>query len=243
MSGGWFAVKRGITRHHVFQGHPERLVVWMWLLDNAAWKDTPHDVNGKTVIVPRGSVSASSRRIAKECGLGHQVVRTALDRFKSEHMVNTRLTHGRSLITLCNYEKYQTPKDDANTAPNTRLTHDQHTANTQKNKVNNITSNSVTNVTGQEAAPDLAKLVFDHGTKLLTDAGIDARQARSIIGKMRKEHGDGSLMEAIGKAQREGAISPVEYLQGALRWQKKSRPTADDSAPRGMDGNVLPLRN
>ena len=112
----------------------------MWLLDNAVWKETPHDINGKTVMVPRGAVSASERRIAKECSLGYQVVRTTLKRFKDEHMINASLTQGRSLISLCNYDKYQTQGNDANAAPNAGLTQDQRKPNAQKNKVNNRTT-------------------------------------------------------------------------------------------------------
>lgn len=132
---GWFAVKRGITSHPLFKGQPERLAVWMWLLDNVAWKDTQQDFNGKLVPVPRGSVCASPRHIAKEVGVGHQVVRTALKRFQTAHMTITNLTHGKSVISLCNYEKYQSPENSTNT----RLTHVQHTPNTQKEQGNKVT--------------------------------------------------------------------------------------------------------
>lgn len=132
---GWFSVKRGITQHHLFRGDAERLMVWLWLLDNAAWKDTRHDVQGATVTVPRGSVCVSLRHISGETGVGLQRVRTAIKRFTDENMIDTQLTHGKSLITLCNFEKYQTPNSPSNTAP----TQDQHSANTQKKQGNNIT--------------------------------------------------------------------------------------------------------
>ena len=137
---GWYAVKRGITSHHLFKGKPERLAVWMWLMDNAAWKDTTHDVQGCTVSVPRGSVCASSRHIADMVGVGHQVARTALKRFESELMINTKVTHGKSVVSLCNFERYQDPNSVANTAPNTPLTQDQHKPNTQKKQGNKVTS-------------------------------------------------------------------------------------------------------
>jgi hypothetical protein len=136
---GWYAVQRGITSHHLFKGKPERLAVWMWLMDNAAWKDTTHDVKGITVSIPRGSVCASSRHIAERVGVGHQVARTALKRFEIELMINTEVTHGKSIVSLCNYEKYQDPNFIANTAPNTSLTQDQHKPNTQKEQGNKET--------------------------------------------------------------------------------------------------------
>jgi hypothetical protein len=129
---GWYAVQRGITAHHLFKGRPDRLAVWMWLMDNAVWKDTTHDVQGHTVSVARGSVCASSRHISLAVGVGHQVVRTSLKRFEDELMTNTKLTHGKSIISLCNFEKYQDPNMNANTQP----TQDQHKTNTQKEQGN-----------------------------------------------------------------------------------------------------------
>lgn len=131
MSGGWFAVKRGITTHEVFVGRPDRLLIWMWLLDNAAWKDTKHDVNGKVIVVPRGCVSASERRIARETGLGYQVIRTFLSQLKTERMINAEVVQGRNLIRLCNWDVYQLTDKPANAPPNAPpnagLTHDQRT--------------------------------------------------------------------------------------------------------------------
>lgn len=122
MDNGWFSVKHGITGHPLFKHHPERLAIWIWLLDNAAWTDTEHDIGGKIVTVSRGSVSVSERRIATEVGVGYQVVRTALERFRTEQMVNAAVTHGRNMITLCNYGKYQTPENTPNALPNASLT-------------------------------------------------------------------------------------------------------------------------
>lgn len=132
---GWFAVSRGITSHPLFKGKPDRLAVWMWLLDNAVWKDTTHDVKGHTVEVPRGSVCVSERHISKECGVGYQVVRTAIKRFTTEHMVNTKVTHGKNVITLCNYSKYQ----DLEKPYNATLTQPQRNANAQKEQGNKVT--------------------------------------------------------------------------------------------------------
>lgn len=139
---GFYLITRGITSHPLFKGRPERLAVWMWLMDNVAWQDTKHDVSGKIISVPRGSVCASPRHIAKQCGVGHQVVRTALKRFESEQMVNTNITHGKSVISLCNYEKHQQPEKAANTA----LTQHQHSTNTQKKQGNKETTVEDTNV-------------------------------------------------------------------------------------------------
>lgn len=110
-------------------------MVWLWLLDNAAWKDTKHDIQGASADVFRGSVCASLRHISEQTGVGLQRVRTAIKRFSDENMIDTKLTHGKSMISLCNFDKYQNPNNAANTLP----TQQQHTANTQKKQGNKET--------------------------------------------------------------------------------------------------------
>jgi hypothetical protein len=156
---GWYAVQRGITAHHLFERKPERLAVWMWLMDNAAWKDTTHDVKGHTVVVPRGSVCVSERHIADKCGVGYQVVRTAIKRFASEQMINATPTHGKSLITLCNYGKYQDVNKDANAAPNATLTQRQRNPNAQKEQVNKLTKEGPKGPSDFEAVEILSTIV------------------------------------------------------------------------------------
>lgn len=211
---GWFSIKRGITSHPIFAGQPERIAIWVWLLDHACWQDTKHDVNGSIVIVPRGSVSASERRIAKEVGVGYQVVRTFLARLKAEHMINAEVTQGRNLITLCNWDKYQTPKEGHNAAPNAAVTHDQRTKE-QGNKY------SVSKDTGAAAPNDPEKVMFEVGKRVLCDAGKTAAAAGKLLGKWRRDHGTEAVIVAIGRAQREGAIDPVSFIEGCLRFKAK----------------------
>lgn len=209
---GWFSVKRGITSHPIFKGRPERLAIWIWLIDNAVWKDTPHDVSGKTIMVRRGSVCASERRIAAEAGVGYQVVRTFLARLKAEHMINATVTHGRNVITLCNYEKYQSSKPSDNAQDNAGLTQRQRT----KEQGNNL---SDTYVSG-EADFDPVKVMFDSGIALLGQSGVPASSARSVIGKWRAAHGVEAVIAALGRAKREGAIEPVAFIEGCFRRRK-----------------------
>lgn len=149
---GFFLITRGISKHALFKRKPDRLAVWVWLLDNAAFKDTTQDAKGKIVPVPRGSVCASLRHIADETGVGHQVVRTAIKRFETERMINTKVTHGKTVISLCNYDKHQHSGEGGNTAPNTSLTQDQHKPNTQKKQGNKVTKDTNVSLDAKVAA-------------------------------------------------------------------------------------------
>jgi len=220
---GWFAVKRGITSHPIFKGSPDRLAIWLWLLDNAAWKDSPFDIRGMTVIVPRGSVCASERRIADEVGVGYQVVRTFFARLKTEQMINASVTHGKNIITICNYERYQNALGGDNAAPNAPLTHDQRT----KEQVNKILPSSLRSEGATPAAVSPEKVMFDAGLSILTSSGVNDRQARVLLGKWKKEHGAEAVIVALGKCQREGAIDPVSFVQGCFKHKTKNDGSPD----------------
>jgi len=137
---GWIAINRGIFDHPVFAGHPERVGVWVWMLHRAAWRDTRQDANGRTITVKRGQLLTSYRQMSKATGAGVQVIRTLMDRLRDEHAIDTDTSTGRMLITICNYEKYQSALAGGNTVENTGATQDQHRTNTQNEQVNNITN-------------------------------------------------------------------------------------------------------
>lgn len=76
----------------------------------------------------------------------------------------------------------------------------------------------------EDPAPDPRKSVFNSGIRLLGQAGYNPKQARSLIGLWLKDHGDGEVLSALGKAQREGAIEPVEFIQGIFRHKRQREP-------------------
>lgn len=81
------------------------------------------------------------------------------------------------------------------------------------------------NGSGATAPPDPDKIMFDSGVRLLTAAGKSEANARSLLGKWRKAHGAGAVIESLGAAQREGAIDPVSFIEG--RWRHTAREAAD----------------
>jgi hypothetical protein len=89
-------------------------------------------------------------------------------------------------------------------------------------------TDSVAKATGGEPPKcDPVKALFDDGVKLLTDAGTKETQARSLIGKWRKAHGDDATRTAIQAAYDHGAIAPVEFITASLTRVPKSHETWD----------------
>jgi hypothetical protein len=83
-----------------------------------------------------------------------------------------------------------------------------------------VSSNEETGTVVPQVDP--VKVLFDSGIHLLALAGLSAAKARPLIGKWRSAHGTEAVIVALGRAQREGAIDPVAFVEGCFRAKAKS---------------------
>lgn len=99
-----------------------------------------------------------------------------------------------------------------------------------------IANSSVASATGGKPPErPLVEIVFGPGLRLLTSNGVVEKQARSLLGKWRNQYGDESLLAALGKAQREGALDPVGFVTGCLKAGGNRKGKADDRFARKME--------
>lgn len=139
---GFIALHRDVFTHPLLKDG-DRFRAWFWLVANAAWKTTRHDARGKTIEVHRGQICAGREYLAKEWGWSPSAVERFLTRLETEHMIERETGHGKSLITICNYDKYQDVSDEAGqkTGQSTGQKSDRNrTAKEQGNKGTNISS-------------------------------------------------------------------------------------------------------
>lgn len=92
---------------------------WDWLVAQAAWQDTRIMVKGTVVALRRGQLSYSVRFLAERWGWSKSVVDRFLGQLKNETMIGTDTGTGQLIITICNYDKYQTAPDAGGTASGT----------------------------------------------------------------------------------------------------------------------------
>ena len=105
---GVFALDRGIFDHPVFadEAFTER-EAWAWLIAEAAWKPRVRRVAHGTVSLARGQLAASIRFLGERWGWRKGRAERFLARLKAEAMIETRPETGISVITICNYARYQ----------------------------------------------------------------------------------------------------------------------------------------
>ena len=105
---GVFAVDRGIWDHPSFANEPltER-EAWQWLIAEASFKDRTKRIGSVVLALSRGQVGASLRFMADKWQWSEPRVRRFLKRLKTDAMIDASTGAGITVITVCNYNKYQ----------------------------------------------------------------------------------------------------------------------------------------
>lgn len=112
MVSGFICLHRDALDHPLLQD-AGRLGAFLWLVARAAWKPVPFDINGKVIIIERGQLCTSRSLLAKAWGWSPSAVERFLTRLKTEQMIEQATGQGKSIITICNYEKYQSISSEA----------------------------------------------------------------------------------------------------------------------------------
>ena len=93
---------------------------WLWLLENAAWKDrTRFNGKGEEIAIKRGQLQVSLAGLATAFGWSKKRVRTFLDRIENVSKVVTVKGTAGTIITICKYEEYQGADEPSGTPKGT----------------------------------------------------------------------------------------------------------------------------
>lgn len=108
MSRGFINVTRGMFDHPIFAPEPytER-EAWQWLIEQAVWRDTTAMVGRYRIALRRGQCAFSMRFLAVKWKWSEGAVRRFLDKIRTDGMTEQRATRQATIITICNYDKYQ----------------------------------------------------------------------------------------------------------------------------------------
>lgn len=189
---GWFAVSREILDHPIFNGRPDRLYAWIWILSNAAYKDTKQDVDGHIIDVPRGCLCASQAMMQRGTGMSRQALRTFLNLLENANVISpkpaTKSTKSRTMITVCNYDKYQASQPNQQPSSNQAATKQQPIKETKK-QINNNTpkppkgAGDLVKILSEVCSEEVAEDFVKHRKAI--KAPMTGRAAELIVGKLR----------------------------------------------------------
>ena len=153
---------------------------WLDLIQSARFESSQVILNGRVIEVQMSEVAASRRYLEKRWGWGSTKVNNFLDYLKKNQMITTKQTSGQTIITLCNYERYNGKQTREQTtdkpATNQRQTSDKPKE--KKEKKDNIIPPAISN---EIASPPIGE------PEKTIDSGKEAEQTRIKLSQQEKE--------------------------------------------------------
>lgn len=104
---------------------------WVWLVMEASWKDRTVRVGDYVAETKRGQLAGSVRFMAKAWSWTAAKVQRYLKRIEKLKMIRVETDTGISIVTICNYDKYQNDPKASDTGP----IQDRYRTDTNENKV------------------------------------------------------------------------------------------------------------
>ena len=130
MSGS-VMITRDTLAHPFFRAetYTER-EAWLWIIMQARWKSGQARAGDLTVDLQRGELAASVRFMAEAWQWTPARVQRYIERLKKVKMICVKTDTGISVVTVCNYDKFQTTEADTDTGP----IQDRYRTDTKENK-------------------------------------------------------------------------------------------------------------
>lgn len=151
MSQGWICVHRQLLEWEWFSDHNTfRLFVYFML------KANHQDKKWKGILIKRGQHLTSLDAISAGSGLTKSQVRTSIKKLKSTHEIAHESNKQHTVITVINYNLYQS----GDTQVNTQVTHESHTSDTPMTPNNNV--NNENNEDNKENRSSFINDGFEH---------------------------------------------------------------------------------
>lgn len=123
MNHGWVKLHRELLDKSIWTNSTvEQRLLLVQLLLLVTHKPVEYDIYGDKRMLQPGQLLMSLRKLAAECDLSYQVVRTGIDRFEKLGFLTQQVTQRGTLISIVNWGKYQGSDDEANATSNARLT-------------------------------------------------------------------------------------------------------------------------
>jgi hypothetical protein len=256
---GFYLMHRGWQENPMFGREPHsRRDAWVWLIEHAAFKDTRVGVAGKSISINRGQLCYSLRYMASAWGWDDAKVRRFLARAELEKMIACVADAGQTVITICNYDAYQTTDSVDDAPPDAAATQQRRSGDANKNEGKELKEDSEepSGSSADASAPpppplDLKSIVF--GQVLTWLVGASSRSESSVrawLGKCCRDYGDGNVIMAAATIRAGPApVDPFSRMVDELKRMtgtngKSPRQSAEDKSRRlaeGMAGALVAL--
>ena len=176
---GWVKLHRCILDKAIWTtSNPEQKVILVTILCLANHEEKQWHWKGKKFICKPGQFITSSISLASKSGCSRQNVRTALTKFQNYDFLTYESTKTGILITVVNWDKYQSYKEETNQPTNQDLTNSQPTANQQLTTNKNYKNNKNNKNNKKYIYADFVSMTEEEYKKLIDAFGENGTKDR-----------------------------------------------------------------
>lgn len=122
---GWYRLHRGWQEHAVFRSEAFcRRAAFVWLIEHASFEAGEVRLPAGVVTLKRGQLAHSLRFIAEAWKWPEAKVRRFLTSLREAKIIDASVDAGRTIVTICNYDKYQSRERITDAPADAQVTHD-----------------------------------------------------------------------------------------------------------------------
>lgn len=199
-----------------------KAAAWAWLIDHACYKATPANVNGKIIELRRGQIAASVRFLAEAWGWSTTRVFRCLRSFQDAGAITCSTETGQIVVTVCNYDKYQSPQVLRMNGSETASEQERNDSGTNLKEGNEVKEEEIPDSphgeSDRETVSDGLGVKGELWGRCLNwlSAHSDNKNPRSTIGKWIKRHGELAVLDAFDTAMKKDPVDPISYITALL---------------------------
>lgn len=186
----WRKQWRKVWDNPSLRGRPNHMLVWMWILDHAMWKDGEEvRFDNKIIKLKKGQVTCGSLQISIETGCSPSTISRVIRDLASESLLERLVDARCSLITVKNWATYQGGERLSDSQMVLKRVADESQMRT-KEEVKKLITKETKNLSVAEATPsETARDFFENEPQqeklvvLLADGGQQEEKCRAEIKK------------------------------------------------------------
>lgn len=213
---GWIKLHREITDHWVWDCEFSTAQAWIDLLVNACHKPNKLMIKGQLIELKRGQQARSEVTLSRDWKWSRGRVRRFLNQCENDGMIECKSTHLTSIITICNYDSFQscgtadgTANDTADGTANGQLT-------VHKQEVKNVISKET-----QGVARDVKSKNNDIDYQAIADAYNEALGDKLPACKALNEKRKRAIKKLLAELSEPTADAAARYFSS---FAKRARP-------------------
>jgi uncharacterized phage protein (TIGR02220 family) len=133
---GYIKLYRKLLDNPIICKDSDYLAVWIYLLLNATHKEYPALFKGEKITLRPGQLITGRKSIADKLNISESKVQRILKSFENEHQIEQQPSNQNRLITIVNWQEYQSNEQQIEQPMNNERTTSEQRVNTNKNDKN-----------------------------------------------------------------------------------------------------------